>query len=39
MDDDDAHVTFSGNIQPGGFALWCVFSKLGYLGLLNWTNW
>lgn len=39
MDDDDARVTFSGNIQPDGFALWCALSKLGYLDLLNWTNW
>lgn len=41
MDDDDdvARVTFSGNIQPDGFALWCVLSKLGYLGILSWTNW
>lgn len=29
MDDDDACIKFSGNIQSDGFALWCVCSKLG----------
>lgn len=37
MDDDDARVVFPGNTQSDGFALWCVFLKLGYLGLPNWT--